>query len=354
MEAAGGGGGGSTSTAYIILGHGSEQMTAAPITVPANCTLVVKALCAETTRFENVHNVLGRNINYAKYLSPFEPNSLKKLRQKYGSLAFYREGEMCPDFEHDLMPYFWNYEKTLINFFYGGIVPISRTYPLSGIGTLTKDFNSSTPISEINLPERFKFSIYPTRDEVAAIVSEYISRNGDKSVADFMNYIESDAIPAKDKKLFYISQSEIFEKVLSGYLRPGVFYHFNCRFTSEDYSIFKTNKGKINNNWRESHFIPSTYWNTIYRLRNLNTAVSRKLLYGEAQEPLPRLKMRNTPTRKVLKSHIAETLLHRRPYLPPNIGKVRPTPALVSPNCTGGLCLPWFKKGGTRKRHKNM
>ena len=141
--------------------------------------------------------------------------------------------------------------------------------------------------------------------------------------------------------------------MLSGELSPGIFYHLLCR--DDSISNIYLNRGTIKSESRLELFKPYTNTYRLEHLQNLNAAVSRKLLRGEMQEaPFTQHKSANSPTRKVIKRQIEEALLHRRPYHPANIGKLRPSPPVVSPNCTGGFCLPWRKKGGTRKRTKNL
>jgi hypothetical protein len=228
-------------TAYLILGHGMETDT--KCRVPPGCCVVVDAQPGEAVIvlsnfqkmkpfFEYTDKRDEREIK-GKFLNPIRNYlELTESISTTGSLAIYREGQLCPDFKYVLFDYhiFEEASGKEVGVMDSGIVeyPFYKREigPLRDI-TIYKDKFTSTSTHPITkLVEYYDKSIYPRMKDVR----EFIKTNAPlgMGIATFAEYIMSKSAP------FVVTQKELFDLVKSGKFKPGVFYNMVCRSTTDD------------------------------------------------------------------------------------------------------------------------
>jgi len=298
-------------TAYIMLGHGYEVIDTGLKVVPPGCMLVVEAQSGEGNylplKFEEEILMLGDKIldpisNYNEILTKtpyytkrttWEPNVVEGISFKKKSLAIYREGDEYPDYIYSLISK-WNVDASdkitknihppkyiLRN---SGIIEYPfKGKPVEYIDT-TVDSNIEGKDIYLNL---YNGSVYPNMDEIGAIISSMPST----TIGDILN---NDGIKGKIK----VKQSEIFEKIKEGIFKPGVYYNFVCRTTSNANTITKLNRTKLNRT-KLNNTKPNSNSNTV--IQRLNYERYNNL--GVAKMPLE------------FKRAIAEAEVHRKPYI---------------------------------------
>lgn len=228
-------------TAYLILGHGKE--TNRKCRVPPGCSVVVDAQPGEAV-------IVARNFQKVKpFFEYTDKKDEKAVKGKFlnptgnylelietisttGSLAIYKEGQLCPDFYYILFAYhiFEGPTGKEVGVMDSGIVeyPFYKREigPLRDF-TMYKDkytYTSTHPITK--LVEYYDKSIYPTMKEVRDFIE--INAPPGMGIATFAESIMSKSAP------FIVTQKELFDLVKSGKFKPGVFYNLVCRSTTHD------------------------------------------------------------------------------------------------------------------------
>lgn len=260
---------GDYKSAYIVLGHGGEGH--GKIKVPPGCCVVVDVHTAEFGYqgvLSHTMNKIVGNSKFAKLLLSPESQYKEILPiSSSGSLAIYKEGDMCPDFSFDLMSYWLGQKKsngvpTSIRLASSGIVQYPFKFNFKDIQNYENIFN--VPFK--TLIDFYEGSIYPTQDQLhklQAFYEKYFALPPDTSILHYLNYFKNkeealDRIQeAWNKQLrfrknathkdfgdildkyyelleyFKINLSDIFKMVSDGRLEPGVLYNLVCRATSE-------------------------------------------------------------------------------------------------------------------------
>ena len=223
----------------VILGHGADKCNAdgklEELIVPPNCVYVTFGLCGLTTFYDK-----------KKYMKFFDPNN-----KKYLDDPITYEKELKQIFNDDGIHVhkpgttYINAKYTPSSFLHGtGQQNMSGVVPIDGIsvhvtletGTLPPGWTAKMGTNgipfyvhtdgrpsqwDMPLPDHltrndavklFKYSIYPTEDDVK---EEYDAHAQNKLKQPFFKFLDSRIPP--------ITQQELFE------LRPGVYYNSLCR-----------------------------------------------------------------------------------------------------------------------------
>ena len=259
--------------AYIIGGHGEEGH--GTFIVPRGCIIVVKAYSGSELYAYNPSQI---------GLYSLTPDILKdpithydKLHHSVGSIAIFREGDECPNFSYTLLNcYAINTRWVSCNSVGSGIMDVDLIYAdKKHIEEITSSLNDRRKENRAKYEEAYqnppsiyeyisqfyKYSVYPDSWSVSNL--SMLKRN----LPDALSVIN---------KAYTITQ----EQLCSSY--PGIYYNFVCRFTTIGNKIFTYNK-----NVGSSHIPPEF---TLYNKTNTNTQT-------------------------LLRKHITESILHRKPYI---------------------------------------
>jgi hypothetical protein len=251
------------STAFVMMGHGSELPEIE--IVPPGCIIVVQVHSGELNyinrnTFLNIFNdpekikFLDPVTNY-KYIN----DKINSTRNYTTPLAIYREGDEYPNFSYTLLSY-WDSEDGINRDYVGqansyllrdsGVVKFpfdkgSITFPainakglpsvIEQIGTnIVQSYHAYGKEIFLNL---FNKSEYPTSDELAPSI-ELI-----EDPKTFYKIINDQNVLGKLR----IRQSNLFKK-----MGPGVYYNLVCRATNDSLRIVNQNvqRSVINNNQR--------------------------------------------------------------------------------------------------------
>jgi hypothetical protein len=283
--------------AYIIGGHGTEEGNETFI-VPPGCIVVVKAFAGSVTK---AYSFLEKGLcSLTPDILKHPITHYKDLEHVLGNLAIYKPGDVCPQFYYSLLQCYkygdedwWN----TCNSFGSGVMDIDSIYADKGFLSCIKNSNRQNQ-EKVNkskflnvqssiynnnnnhikydaiyeyLQKLYRHSIFPTTEEIKAIIDEAIQYEAgtypDRALDEILNYIESE---------LNITQEDLC------YEYPGVYYHIICRATPTGLTLFQ----RTNPN------------NNVYHVPSNITYLSSK-----------------PAVRSLLKKHISEAELHRKPYI---------------------------------------
>jgi hypothetical protein len=277
----------SDTKAYIIGGHGSENDDKTFI-VPDRCIVVVKVYAGSYTQ--------GYSF-LEKSLCSLSPDILKNpidhyddLKHVLGSIAIYKPDDLCPNFLYTLMQcyqhsgIYWS----SCNSFGSGVMDVDSIYDdkeriqcMRNLTSSNRSLKSKIDFMAVDNPEvlnhnsvydsiypylekLYQHSVYPTTDDIEEYVHEAIE-DGANSFSDILTELE-------DK--LHTTQKELCEY-------PGVYYHIICRANPVGKNLFELNSE-----------------HQLYRIPPQVTFVSS-----------------NQHRRNLLKTHISEAELYRKPYI---------------------------------------
>ncbi len=302
-------------SAYLLIGHGRE-LPPHEDTVPKGCTLVVKAGPCEVTytRFKP----FIKDPKYEKYLDPVK--HIDQIIARYGPVAIFQEGDVYPNFEYSLIA-FHKGPGDVRSMMTSGTIQYPFYYDWETFREF-EEISGQDKAIEV-LPKYFEHSIYPSKDSVIGEIERMAKIQGMLTRQITVDFFMSMA--KKYSTVFKVSQKELFDMVREGRLAPGAFYHFICR------SMKPVKKEMIGRNVTgERMILPERRLNLFRTINNpkrlelleeLAASRSRQSLRGSLLEPILREKILaeytpkgNTNTRRILKQHIGESHVHRRPY----------------------------------------
>ena len=272
-------------TAYVMLGHGSED-TNKKIIVPRGCTLVVEVHSGEINYLNGFDKIFNYN-NKQIFLDPI--NNYKELVNKFSftkrSFAIYEEGSICPEFSYKLLSC-WEHGQSYIPKLNPDEIALKDSgvveYPFTYIKPkYSADYSifKKTDTSDIFI-DKYRMSILPTQDHVSSVINKSRSAR----LGEVMNNIRSSDF----NDILHIKQSELFKK-----LPPGVFYNFVCRATSD--------------NVRENAVV------TVHTLSGNNTR-NGQVLKNSIRRPL-KTRTRGHYFAPEISDQISEAEIHRKPYI---------------------------------------
>ena len=260
--------------AYVIAGHGQELLKS--FIVPKGCTIVVDRHIGESQygpKLNENYNKLCKIDDY-KLKDPVTYSS--DLLSEFKSLAIYKEGEECPQFNYQLVgchlsPY---YACDELN----GIIDIDTFKQLSQCDIRRTHYS----INDLNyVSSLYQYSVYPTKYEVEeTLKSINLTTSGNSLLGTLFGH-----------KLTNVSQEELCKKM------PGVYYNFICRKTDLTSEINRNIKRTGIN--RE----PKAIFKWLTPEHNLRNTISKTI---SKEEHI----LRNTISKK-----ISEAEKHRKPYI---------------------------------------
>ena len=333
-------------TAYVMIAHGYEEAPHTDV-VPDGCTLVIKAGPCEPTYTDFARFI--KDSRHEKYLDP--EKYIDQITQRYGPVAIFKEGDVYPNLVYKLIGY--HREKGDIRYMMSsGIIEYPFYY---GSKTFRNIQLVGGKVDALKvLTQYFQHSIYPIQDDVEGYIKEYANKSNDKKITvdEFVK------VSDKDKK-FTITQRELFDLVQDGMLQPGVFYSFSCRDIESLKNVmigkYETGQKAILPERRLEFFQTTDNPRRLAHLEELNASVSRQMMRGSLLEPILRSRLHgaytqnsNTPTRRVLKQHISEAHMHRRPYIKEVYNRKQLTASGSSSGGGGSIA-----KRKSRKQKKN-
>jgi hypothetical protein len=293
---------------YYIGGHGGEyprfpirfaRFQKKSFIVPAGCTIVVKALPGAGMWF-NPERLRSFCTTPIEILSQPQDN-LPEILDIFGSVAIYKGGDMCPNFNYVLLSCYDNFPEmgdTSLNNFGSGIIDIRKKQSsgfcvdeLNGLTILDERFTDPLLFKE-QILKMFENSVFPTPNEVELILKSWIEK-AIMPLSERIASVTGQLISAlrgsgkyeferePERGIINTTQSE-----LCFLLKKGVFYNFVCR--------------PVDN---------GTTLNTLYEFnRNYTPSVPRSMI--------PRLNsISRTPgvLRNTQLKHLTESLKHRKP-----------------------------------------
>jgi len=232
--------------AYWISGHGLDPESRETFTVPAGCTIVVKATPGESTYIpEKLLRKLCKS-NPKKLKNPL--HYIPYIIKQFGSVIIYKEGEECPNFEY-----------TLKNCFPGEINSVKDNYALcsefgSGVMDIDRiskfkrnckdsyiDTSSINCITDVidTILSLYTNSVYPTIEDLEQIISEdskyLLTLRG--TYIDLQKRVFETIDPYT-----FIKQEDLCNKL------SGVYYNFVCRYRPKVSDKVYSNPNFPNNN----------------------------------------------------------------------------------------------------------
>jgi len=293
--------------AYLIAGHGEEKKSKGKFKVPPGCTIVVGRHPYEISYGNLFKEAVSGLIALPEEVIANPIKYSYDIIKAVGSVAIFKEGDECPNFEYKTTLCFPSRNPTMCYAEYG-----------SGVNDIMmmkqkfhNDPDSQTTYKGISLPElglssnnlkgldtdgvvdlisyMYRFSVYPTQDEVSRKIHEqnnwihrfdwiepYFSYRNPSVRVPIMSSIDGyqgDMIKQLLNSLTsHISSIKTTQKILCDKF-PGVYYNFVCRNDSE-----KTYNINVFNKVLQK---PQTIHNTIkHNTANLLTA---RLLEAELQ-----------------------------------------------------------------------
>ena len=308
-------------TAYLMIGHGTESSPHTD-TVPAGCTLVVKASVCEPTYTKFIDFIVDKN--QEKFLDPVA--YADQIIERYGPVAIYQEGDVYPNIKYKLIAHhdMDSMDPSSIMIMSSGVIqhPFNkRSEKFTNYKALKKNLGALAYI-----PLFYENSVYPTRreiqDKILDIEKAEKMSPGSLSVSGFIQ-------TANKYKSCVISQKQLFDFVREGKFAPGAFYNFSCRSLS---GSLKSKMIGRNQNTGRKMILPEHRLNffktndnaaRLAHIQELNELRTRQSLSnGSILYPMLRNKIHasyksknNSNTRRVLKQQIEESHVHRRPYI---------------------------------------
>lgn len=225
-------------SAYLLLGHGSEERVDSndPKTciVPPNCMVVVDAHAGEVTakssaEFEYFIYAPDKTI----FLNP-EKNYVELVKNisSHGSLAIYKEGDVCPNFSYSLISFWMKNDDKNIKLHSSGVFeyPFVATYR-------SEEFPCNASPKEL-LP----FILDNYRIDIVKDYIDDATKDG-LTLCDVVENLadEPDALLVDDEDFkkyghvsFNLTQEQLFQDVRNGHINSGVFYNLICRATTKN------------------------------------------------------------------------------------------------------------------------
>ena len=207
---------------YTIGGHGYQTKSLPSFVVPPGCTIIALAHTSEATivGFESLKKLCSLPLHILE--NPHD--NIPHLIDMFGSLAFYFEGQRCPNFEYHLSNCFAGKNSN---------VPFGCSISGSGVLDVRKMKRSSvcknTVLDDVvvqsettNIPnviaDMYTNSVFPTRstilDAFNSRIGQIFQTNVEKGFT-FLNVLK--------RELMYTDQKTLCE------LFPGIYYNFVCR-----------------------------------------------------------------------------------------------------------------------------
>lgn len=198
---------------YLIGSHGDESLTETFI-VPKGCTIVAgnpAGVRIHNSDIANLYSTLIVKNTISTLSTPSTKEHIKKIdqsinKEKIKSLVIYNEGDRCPLFTYHL---FGLYDNIILPHFSGIIDVDIQKEVIPQLWSI----DSSTVTNSKELSELYKYSVYPTPNEVLL----YNTDVNDKKIINTWYH----------NKSIYITQKELCD------LYPGVYYNFVCRSIQE-------------------------------------------------------------------------------------------------------------------------
>ncbi len=307
-------------SAYLMIGHGTESSPHTD-TVPAGCTLVVKASVCEPTYTNFIDFIQDKN--QEKFLDPVA--NADQIIERYGPVAIYHEGDVYPNIKYKLIAHhdMDSMDPSSIMIMSSGVIQYpfnKRSEKITNYKALKKNLSA---LAYIHL--FYENSVYPTRreiqDKILDIEKTEKMSPGSLSVGGFIQV-------ANKYKSCVISQKQLFDFVRDGKFAPGAFYNFSCRSLSSNLKSKMigrnaTGRKMILPEHRLDFFKTDNNAARLAHIQELNELRSRQSLSsGSLLYPILRNKIsetykskNNSNTRRVLKQQIEEAELHRKPYI---------------------------------------
>ena len=290
--------------AYLVGGHAENNVPDKPtFIVPPGCVIIVAVHAGEISFLPRQVLMKFRLLTPYEYTNPLKFKG--KLVDTFGSLAFYVPGDTCPNFLYSLLSCQFDDDFSVCDADFSGLIDLPKYLSdVSGDPTQLTNLESlhfKTIDETINLfSTLFKNSAEPSQSSVTKFINYDL-----KSDVSFKSKLESAAnvlqqfkILAKQFHGFTIDQETLCK------LNPGIHYNFICRnIRSESEEILHNfpNIPLYNySNIQTGEINDSDMLNINFRGRRTN-ALLRDLT--------------NLSAKKVLRNHISEAELQRKPAI---------------------------------------
>jgi hypothetical protein len=274
---------------YTIGGHGHQTKSLPSFVVPPGCTIIVFAHTSEPTMvgFGGFRKLCSLPLHILE--NPHD--NIPQLIDMFGSLAFYFEGQRCPNFEYYLsncfdwkngdIPYFG------CNIAGSGVIDVrkmKRSVCKNTVPDVSVSHNETTNIPNV-IADMYTNSVFPTRATILDAFNSIISQRFQTSVEKGFTFLD-----ILKPELMYTDQKTLCE------LFPGIYYNFVCR------SIMGTDEEDEEEDEEENIKLYERYppTNSLYT----HKVKRRSISYGNGNI--------NSFDREIMRNQISEAVLHRK------------------------------------------
>jgi hypothetical protein len=221
------------SSARVILGHSNEGLSedVKSVIVPPGTIIVVKSHAGDVRMIKDIITDLRRLLNRRNTEFLLDPvKYIDKITEFFGSVALYREGDVCPNFVNTRIISVRSVEGDGVVLYPSGVVklPLKEEFTNPAIfavingrvkipNTMTLDqyFEQRGRPGGIDLLSVLKLSTFS--DVLEEDLTEERKRDGNKLLIDYLSELEMDLTTDIDKLLKKATE-------------PAVYYFFTCRF----------------------------------------------------------------------------------------------------------------------------
>ena len=219
--------------AFMIGGHGSQNIkNQTTFTVPPGCIIIAKGIPGQVTNTQHLSLICKNSIDILK--DPL--NHLEELYNNCGSIAIYKEGDICPNFHYTLTTY---YSGSMITQNDSGILDLSVLVKnrkecedlylnLTNIKGINKNRLTSATYMEMvdYIVSLYKYSLYPKSIEIREILLQ--NKINIQKAADYKKLWYTSAkieyLIVFINKLYHIYQKQLCQS------QAGIYYNFVCKW----------------------------------------------------------------------------------------------------------------------------
>jgi len=275
-----------STNAYLIGGHGDNGSKT--FIVPVGCIVVVAVHAGELSLLPPQIKKKFLTLSSQIFANPLKYKG--HLVKTFGSLAFYKPGDICPNFEYSLLGcHFDRGEFEFCDESFSGLMDLTKfngsngskgenwgktlglgitEYPYETLDTILFSKVEDTIDFFANL---FKFSVEPSESDVKAMIFKALGDGLRDKLERASSCLKQFKILA-ERFHFSLDQKTLCE------LHPGVHYNFLCRFTGTD-SLY--NYSNIPSIVKEENLLSINFRG---RRTNAATAANTKIIRDQISE----------------------------------------------------------------------
>jgi hypothetical protein len=287
-----------TTNIYFPNGHGFEECSKKRKVVPDDCVFVSFTQCGIMTQIEaegykSIINDIQTNEVLEKYAKPVQNREriMETIAEEFKGVSYFPDiriktpGMTLPNIIYELLNNFDNNSF----YIYSGLIPYTNVkQPLFHPDIIYSPGEISIDYFKLFIPSLFRFSIFPTEEEVQkafqneeSIIQSLpkVKVNGVQITADMLKTKKKEYLIELSK---VIRNAPIFKTTLYDLMKrfPGVYYHTACRST-----CCITSNANINTN---ECLLNQHYKKEVQQLLKTRRLSTTEQLYGIKQKKQPK------------------------------------------------------------------